>query len=225
MTSEIWPGSRLSLSEAEFTGVLTTAPDTAVLAVMIVATIAVILFFGRFVSALGASFSIYRSSHGTTEILGNKYLCDSIRLTLVILVPFYALALWRAGVSPDYWIALLAAAGLLLFRKGIYALIAWLGSVYGQIKDVEKLSYGTAIATIALSLLPFLLVKFFPDIPSKAIQIYLMVVLISNSIVYSRRSAEIISSTGFSIFFWVLYLCTLELLPICVVANLMMYGH
>lgn len=225
MSLEIWPGSRLSLEGVESHGGFSTAPDPFVLAFLLLSMFAIVILFSRLLTAITASASLYRSSYGTHETLENNTLCNAIKLILPLLVPIYAFSLWKVGFGASYWHAFLAVVAVLVFRKLVYLLMSWLSSQGEAFGNLEKLSYGTAIPMMLLSMLSLPLLQLIPDFPMRVVRIYFIVLFVSSLIVYVRRSFDIISSTGFSSFFWVLYLCTLEILPICVVANIMIYGH
>ena len=53
----------------------------------------------------------------------------------------------------------------------------------------------------------------------------LSAIALLSAMVYVFRGSKIILSTQFSIFYWVLYLCALEFLPICVVVNFLINGN
>ena len=68
--TEIWPGSRLSLGGETTAGVLNLgAPDPFVLAFLLASALALILFYSRLVSAIGASSSFFRGAYSTMETL------------------------------------------------------------------------------------------------------------------------------------------------------------
>ncbi|MBO4537083.1 MAG: DUF4271 domain-containing protein, partial [Bacteroidales bacterium] len=64
-----------------------------------------------------------------------------------------------------------------------------------------------------------------PATPAWLLKGWLAVLAVVAFLLYFRRGLSLISQTGFSVFFWVLYLCGLELLPICVVVNLLLNGN
>ena len=83
-------------------------PDPFTLAVLLLDAVLLLLFFERLLAALQASVVCFRSSYGTREFLGNNYLCASVRQTLVLLIPFYAIrpcsCCWHfSGCSAAVW--------------------------------------------------------------------------------------------------------------------------
>lgn len=226
MTVEVWPGSRLSLAGDTVTEALGTgAPDPFVLGFLLVMSLLLILLFGRLMAAVAGGVSFVRSAYSTSETLDSKYLCDSIFMMYLVVIPFYAVALRVSGLGGGYMWVLGAVGVLLLLRKAVYALLGWLSGRQAVIRNVEKVSCGIFILVALLSFLPVPALLLFPPEMRETYRIYLLIILLIGCFFYAKRSLELISSSGFSSFFWVLYLCTLEILPVCVVVNYLMNGN
>ena len=226
MTTEIWPGSRLSLAgDGVVDAVGAKVPDPLVLAFLILAALALILFYDRLVAAVSGGASFFRSVHATGETLGNKYLCNCIILMFLLTVPFYAMALRMSGLGNGYMWVLGILAGMLLLRKVLLALLGWLSGSQATLREVEKMSYGIFIIVALASFLPAPVLLLFPPKVLSFYRIYLAIIALIGYSVYVKRSLQLISSSGFSCFFWVLYLCTLEILPVCVVVNYLLNGN
>ena len=226
MTAEIWPGSRLSLADDGVVDAIgTKVPDPFVLGFLIVASLALILFYDRLMAAVSGGASFFRSAHATNETLGNKYLCNCISLVFLLVVPFYATALRLAGLGNGYLWVLGTLAGLLLLREAVFALLGWLSGSQSALKAVEKVGNGIFILVALASFLPAPVLLLFPPQVLSFYRIYLAIIALVGYAVYVKRSFELISSTGFSSFFWVLYLCTLEILPVSVAVNYLLNGN
>ena len=226
MTAEIWPGSRLSLDGGGVVDAIgAKAPDPLVLGLLIVASLTLILLYSRLVSAIVGAASFFRSSYSTNETLGNKYLCDCIVLIFLLMVPFYAMALRLSGLGQGYMWVFGTLAGMILLRKGIFALLGWLSDRQAALKAVEKVGYGIFILVVLVSCLPAPALLLFPPQVLSFYRIYLAIVALIGYSVYVKRSFSLISSSGFSCFFWVLYLCTLEILPVSVAVNYLLNGN
>jgi len=226
MTAEIWPGSRLSLAgdgAAEAIGA--SAPDPFVLGFLLVAALTLVLLYSRLLAAITGAAAFIRSDHATSETLGNKYLCDSILLIFTLMVPFYAMALRLSGMGNGYLWVLGILVGMLLLRMGIFSLLGWLGGQPAACRDIEKMGCGIFILVGLASFLPApVLLLFSPQVLS-IYRIYLAIIALIGYFFYVIRSFSLISSTGFSRYFWVLYLCTLEILPVSVVVNYLLNGN
>lgn len=224
--TEIWPGSRLSLSGDWVAGAFGTgSPDPFVLAFLLAVALAVLLLYNRLVAAVSGASAFFRSEYATSETLGNNYLCGSIGMMFLLLVPFYAVALRRAALGHGYWQVLAAVCVLFLLRKALLSLMAWLHGDKASLRPVERVGYGVFVLVALASLLPVPLISTFSSNVLIGYRIYLIIIALAGYILYAVRSFPLILSTGFSSFFWVLYLCTLEILPVCVVANYLLNGN
>ena len=103
MTAEIWPGSRLSLEgDGALEAFGASVPDPLVLAFLLLASLGLILLYGRLIAAISGSVTFCRSAYATSETLGNNYLCNAIVQIFLLMVPFYAVALRLAGLGKGY---------------------------------------------------------------------------------------------------------------------------
>ena len=127
-------------------------PDPYVLAFLLLAAVALMLSYNRLLVAVRGGVSCLHGLNGTQEMLGNKYICSSVRLAFFLLVPFYALTLVLAGISTaGYAWTLAALAALLLFRKLACLLMGWLGSRPGAFRAVERTGYALGVLVILFS--------------------------------------------------------------------------
>ena len=201
-------------------------PDPYILAFLLVTGVTLLLLYSRLLAAIRGGCLCFRGTNSTTEMLGNNYLCDSVRIALVLLVPFYALTLAVTGLSTVGYAWTLAALLLLwLFRKIVYQLMGWLGSRQSAFRAVERTGYALWVLVILASVPALLLGWLVPATPRWVLWGLLILPAAVGAFVYVRRGYSLLLSTEFSLFFWVLYLCALEFLPICVVVNRLINGN
>lgn len=203
-----------------------TLPDPYVLAFLLAAGLALLLLYNRLLAAVRGSLACFRGQNGTQEMLGNQYVCDSVRVSLLVLVPFYALALVAGGLSTVGYFQTLAALLLLwLFRKLFCLLLGWLSARPSLFRVVERTGYAVWVLAMLVSLLAALLGWLVPQTPRPVLLALLAVPAAAGFAVYVRRGLSFFLQAEFSPFFWVLYLCALEILPICVVVNRLIHGN
>lgn len=201
-------------------------PDPYVLAFLLAVGMAVLLMYSRLLAALQGAGACCRGYHGTVEMLGNNYVCDSVRIIFMLLIPFYALALDLCQVSAvGYAWTLAALVGLWIFRKLVYLILGWLTGRPSGFRSLERVSYALGLLMMLCAMPAVLLAWLVPATPVWLLQGWLAVLAVAAFLLYLRRGISMNSQTGFSVFFWVLYLCGLELLPICVVVNILMHGN
>ena len=201
-------------------------PDPYVLGFLLAVGVVVLLCYNRMLAALRGSVACLHGMNGTQEMLGNGYVCDSVRMMFLLLVPFLALTFVVTGFSVrGYFWTLAALFGLWVFRKLVYLTIGWLSSRPLAVRSVERTGYAFAVPMILLSCVAAVLVWLVPDTPHWLSWGWLGLLAAVSFFLYARRSFSLILSAGFSPFFWVLYLCGLEILPICVVVNILMHGN
>ena len=201
-------------------------PDPFTLAVLLLDAVLLLLFFERMLAALQASVACLRSSYGTREFLGNNYLCASVRQALVLLIPLYAITLVVTDISRvgfGWTMALLVL--LAFFRLFCCRMVGWLTARKAAFQSLERVNEAGCVLAISASLPVSLLGWLVPSVPHTVLWILLSAIALFSAIVYVLRGSKIILSTQFSIFYWVLYLCALEFLPICVVVNILINGN
>ena len=121
-------------------------PDPYVLAFLLAVGMAVLLMYSRLLAALQGAGACCRGYHGTVEMLGNSYVCDSVRIIFMLLIPFYALALDLCQVSAvGYAWTLAALVGLWIFRKLVYLILGWLTGRPSGFRSLERVSYALGL--------------------------------------------------------------------------------
>ena len=224
---DIWPGSSLSLEGVTFDGPIPArTPDPLVLALLIAAGLLLLVNYSRLLAAVRGSAACYRGINATYETLGNNYLSSSIQRVFLLLLPFYALAFSITGLSTaGYWWTLLAIVSFALLRKGVFALLGWMTSHETALRGAEKAGWALAIPMLLVSSVLLLFYTRFPNAPNYLWWCILAFVAGVYSLFCAIRVRAIILHTGFSFFYWVLYICALEILPICVVVKILMNGY
>ena len=201
-------------------------PDPYILAFLLVDGVLLLLLFSRLTSALRAGAACFRSSYGTEEMLGNNFLCGSVQRACLLLLPLFAATLVVTDVSAaGFWWTLVLLLALLLFRRLACLAIGWLSSRQAAFRSLEIMGLAVLVLVMFASLPAFLAGWLLPRTPRWLLWGYLAVVAAAGLGVYVWRGSSMILQTRFSICFWVLYLCGLEFLPICVVANFLINGN
>lgn len=201
-------------------------PEPYMLAVLLLDAVLLLLLYERLLAALRAAADCYRNPYSTREFLGNNYLCLSVRQVFVLLLPFYAGTLVTTGVSRvgfGWTLTLLVA--LALFRLLACRTLGWLTSRNGTFRSLERVNEAVCVLAIFTSLPCFILGWLAPGVPHWLLWGALSLIAATAAAVYVWRGTQIIFSGQFSICYWVLYLCALEFLPICVVVNILMHGN
>lgn len=201
-------------------------PDPYILAFLLALAAVVLLSYRRVVSAVRGAAACVRGQHGTQEMLGNNAVFGAVRYSFGLMLPFYAMTLVVTGLStlPYLWtLALLLL--LFLFRKGVYLTIGWLTSRSAVFRQLEWTGFAFFLLAAVLSLPAALAGWLIPSAPHWLLWCWLLLAAAAAGFFYARRGFSIIFPAGFSVFFWVLYLCSLEVLPICVVVNILINGN
>ena len=201
-------------------------PDPYLLAFLLADGISLLLAYSRLTAAVRGGCACLRGFNGTQEFLGNNYICTSVRLVIVLLLPFYVLSLTLTGLSAAGYVWTMAAMVLLwLFRKLVCRLAGWLSSRQAAFRSVERTGYALWVLVMLASLPALLSGWLLPETPRWLLWPMLALPVALGLFFYFRRGLSRLLQTGFSPFFWVLYLCALEILPICVVVNRLINGN
>ncbi len=107
-----------------------------------------------------------------------------------------------------------------LFRNLSFFMLNWVNRCKA-FKYLSRIYYTHVALGMVFSILGLLIYMLFPGVGSSFLKIYLFVSLSALSVMYFVRGNQIIISNGFSHFFWILYLCTLEILPLVVIGHVM----
>jgi hypothetical protein len=117
-------------------------------------------------------------------------------------------------------IAILTA--LWIVRKGMFCMLSWLTKDKNTFRFIEKISFNYLIVSVIFTFPAAFITFFWPDIPDLIILKILLYCCLFVFFIYLTKGFQIIISHRFSLFFYILYLCALELLPIALIANLIL---
>ncbi|MEN6618454.1 MAG: DUF4271 domain-containing protein [Rikenellaceae bacterium] len=122
---------------------------------------------------------------------------------------------------PNYFllISLAVIFGFWLLRKGLYGILSWLTKDNITFKLIEKIGYNHLIISVIFSFPAILLRFIWPEISDTIILNVLIFSLLLVFIFYIIRGYQIIISHHYSHFFYILYLCGVELLPVALLSN------
>ena len=200
-------------------------PDPYMLAVLLGDAVLVLLLYERLLAALQGGVDCVKGQFRTREYLSSNYVSASARLLFFLLQPFVAVTLQVCGVSrlgffPTLGLLLLLAIFRLLVCRG---LDAWTKrSLFSQTERICEALWVLG----SLTALPVLLLGWLaPGVPQPVLRVMLSLVVLFFTFIYVQRGRQIFLTSRFSIFYWVLYLCGLEFLPISAAVNFLMHGN
>lgn len=226
MIKDLWPGSILPQQDMGVAGLPSGNPELSAVLAVIVSVLAVTLMFRR----LSAAFSGFRDLISITTrnevVLGNKYACDSMIICALTLIPAFAGSLCISGISAlSFWPTLLVVALVPVARETGYALMGWLFSCKDVFSALRVVNYGSVVPAILAVIVSSVLVWAFPQVPGAGYLLFVLILFAVSLLLYVIRTGILIFSSGFSGFFWILYLCAFEILPVCVAAKILIYGN
>lgn len=121
--------------------------------------------------------------------------------------PYFYLA--SVGVLLSYWI----------LKKTMFGLISWITREKNAFYMIEKFSYNHIILLSLLSFVIFIVLLADPSISEQTLFMCLLAIALFVYSIYLIRTCQIIIKHSFSIIFYILYLCAVELLPISLFIN------
>ncbi len=126
--------------------------------------------------------------------------------------------------SPPILILILISFFLIFwfFRKSVFSILTWVTKDKTTFKLVEKISYNHLIISVIFSFPAIFLRFIWPETPEITIINTLLFCILFIYTFYLIRGYQIILSHHYSHFFYILYLCTVELLPVALLANLIL---
>ena len=189
---EIWQGSRLVLENAAGGELLVKSPQDPVIMYFLLALLLVAMIM----------FGLLRGSDSRRQVW----------TAFILLMPFYAFALYRAGVcSAGYWWAVVATVSFFAYKYLMFRVLGWVTKNREAFGEVESQSNAISVLAMILSMPAAV----FPGLTIW----YMAAVAVLTAVIYFFRVNKIFISCGFSVFFRFLYLCALEILPILVVVK------
>lgn len=159
-----------------------------------------------------------------SETLRSNFRCSSMIITYVLIIPFYAVFFSLSGISLlDFWKVLVIVSGYFIFRYVVQSGIKIINGSSDTLDKVEKLGFASFIIIGALYLVILIFMRFFPCMPEIVCRGYCIVVFVPVMSCYLLRERKFFLGSRFSHFFWFLYLCAFEILPICVVVKALVF--
>ena len=216
-----WPTSILSIDKVQASDpVVFAAAGGPVVWFCIALLLFAVMRFTRIATAIEGSYAMFSGNVRMNETLQSHFKCNSMAITYLLCIPFYAVFFTLSGISiHDFWLVLALMAGYFIFRYLVMNGIRIINRADDTMDVIEKLSFA-AFIIIGVFLFVILLVKrLFPIIPGDVCGMAGLVVTIIVMSIYLLRERKIFLCSRFSHFFWFLYLCGFEILPICVVAK------
>lgn len=143
---------------------------------------------------------------------------------ILITLTFGDLIHKRYNITPELYlgIVLIALICLWLVRKGLFNLLSWLMREKNAFRFIEKISYNYLISSVIVTFPAAMIGFFWPEISEGTIVNILLYCVLFVYFIYLTKTWQIIISRRFSLFFYILYLCTLEFLPIALIVNLIL---
>ncbi len=128
------------------------------------------------------------------------------------------------GIFIPYLIAIILAGiiAIWIIRKTIFQFVAWLTKDKVTFKEVEKISFNYFIIGTFVSFLLLIIKLINVDITSSGMINSFFIIFSVSYIHYIFRTFQVITSHHFSIVFYILYLCTVEILPLSILTNIIL---
>ncbi|MBP3344011.1 MAG: DUF4271 domain-containing protein [Bacteroidales bacterium] len=235
VVERIWPESYIALGGAAsgVGGSVLSFADTVANMVVVVAIIAFFLLaFVRIAGGLQCALMGLFNYKNLLKIEVEANLYNNRNTSLLFLTVVFAFLF--ANINFEYNLVgdnlpvrmtfiytLLLFASYFLFRYVVCFLLNWVnGRTF--FKYLARVYYTHAILGMLLITVGFVLYMIFPEIGADILKYYSVTALAAVLLIYFVRGNQIIISNGFSQFFWILYLCTLEILPLVVLGHVIL---
>ncbi|MCK9628237.1 MAG: DUF4271 domain-containing protein [Bacteroidales bacterium] len=143
---------------------------------------------------------------------------------ILITLTFDDLIIKKYNIIPELYLVIIfvALTCLWLVRKGLFNLLSWLMREKNAFRFIEKISYNYLISSVIITFPAAMTGFFWPGISDDTIVKTLLYCSLFVYFIYLTKTWQIIISRRFSLFFYILYLCTLEFLPIALIVNLIL---
>jgi len=139
-------------------------------------------------------------------IINSQYIVDKYDLLPIKYFLFFLLFIFA------FW----------FIRKTLYNILSWVTKDKVTFKLIEKIGYNHLIISVFFSLPPILIRFIWPQISDITTINILLFSCLFVYCFYIFRGYQIIMSHRYSHFFYILYLCGIELLPLSIIANLIL---
>lgn len=214
--TECWKGSSLIVDNAADFPTVVFESTPAIVSYVILATLIYFIFFiGSITISEAISFGSLFNAARLSDTVNNKNLVNAVRYTAIFCIPVLALVIYRENLSPmNFLFILLALVGFILVRSCLFALVGWMKHCTEMLKTVSMNIRMHLIVFTTLAALSLVISSLVPSVPVRAIGWYVAVIGAICFILCNIRNAKIFLEENYSLLFWFLYLCTLEILPV-----------
>ena len=217
---EPWPGSVLSTAPSSSDGLSVLTFDKPVIWLLLASLSIVLVFFRTTVSGLYNSTGLLASENRAKEILLSASAKTSIFVLFLESIPFLAYEVVFSGITEfSYWSVLAIVIAYFIFRHVVFRTIGWLTAKNEGYGQVEKLSFAITALLSFILCVPVALPLTGINVSEELFGIIAAVMVSLGFLAYFIRGYQIINQSGSSLISWILYLCTLEILPLCVVVT------
>ncbi|MDD3034816.1 MAG: DUF4271 domain-containing protein [Bacteroidales bacterium] len=143
---------------------------------------------------------------------------------LLITLTFSDVIVKKYNIVPELYLLIIfiGLTTLWLVRKGLFKLLSWLMSEKNAFRFIQKISYNYFISSVIITFPAAMIGFFWPEISDEIIANILLYCCLFVYFIYLTKTWQIIISRRLSLFFYILYLCTLEFLPIALIVNLIL---
>ena len=193
-----------------------------------------IMLFDRYVAVLGLSLASVSKHKEWSNLEARQEFTLSRNIIagasiMVLSVLSVELNLFRGpfSQSSELYVQYLTAAGLMfgyfILRYLTLKLLEWIFNEKDLFKSLNNSSTTSLVLLTPLVGVIMIVSYLFPMLTQTVIDILLICSISIICILYYRYAIKVFFSSGVSIFFGFLYLCTIELLPIAVLVKASMY--
>ncbi len=231
--SGIWNSSTVVTSSPALVKKESDIENNVVSGVVFVYFIIVIFFLRQIISVTAPLFSTFLRHSNNSKLeektglsykrnifffLSALFLTISIVATVggelkeiyEIFIPYFFLIIF--GILISVW----------LLRKLIFRLTSWLTQDKHTFSEIERISYNYFILGTSFSFIMIIYKLTTGYMTLEYMLNTLSIVFLATYIMYIFRTFEVIRSHRFSIVFYILYLCTVEILPLSILTNLIL---
>ncbi len=233
--SNAWPESSIACTDVVDIATGADLPFVDSIANLCIVSAIIILFLFAFSRIMEGIFAIASSVFNAKKLLAierqaNLYGSRNVLLVFSLIVSVFIFindSLTKNLIENNYPLGirfLLVFIVIILYftaRYIVFKVMDWVNRK-PVFKYINRFYYTHAILSILLLTLGFLFLMIFPNIPVVYIRSYTIGIASFTLLLYFTRGYQLIISNGFSHFFWILYLCTLEILPSIAILHLIL---
>ena len=212
---ECWKASELIFNGQSAAPMLAPGTDPAFMSYMVLGCVMLFLVFIKSERiAFPLSFQAIYLRTTIDDIYGNQNLRNAFNITSIVCYPIIALMLYRSGIFSQGLARILIALPLfMLLRTFLQSYAVWLRGGADAMSAIRNSSQVYFVALTAATLPVFAIVYLFPSSVGGFAKYYVILVFAIVYSIYLLTSRKIIMQSDCSLFFRILYLCALELVP------------